>query len=108
MYRLRQCDRMKSELNRLIFTKRRRYKSLEMQQGLVQLDVDWSEKLDLQVHDEFTYLEVWERNVKATEDNSTSDAVNPEAMPLSSGETSPMISDWVSGFERFIRKTRTR
>ena len=34
-------------------------------------------------------------------------AVIPDAMPRSSGDTSPITSDCVSGFDRFIRNTLT-
>jgi len=35
------------------------------------------------------------------------EAVIPDAIPLSSGDTRPMSRDWPRGFERFIKKTLT-
>jgi hypothetical protein len=66
---------MKGEFSRSTITKRRHYRSVLMQQGRVQQDTDWNEKVDLQVHDELIYLQVWERDVgPVDEDNSINDA----------------------------------
>ncbi len=60
---------MKGDFSDSTFTKRR-YSGVRVQQGRVRLDADWNEKLDLRVHENIVYLEVWEREVRATEDDS--------------------------------------
>jgi len=60
---------MKGEFNESTFT-RRRYSDVHMQQGRVKLDADWNEKLDVRVHEDIVYLDVWERAVRAVEDGS--------------------------------------
>jgi hypothetical protein len=60
---------MKGDFSDSTFTKRR-YNGVQVQQGRVQLDADWNEKLDLRVHKDIVCLDVWEREVRATEDDS--------------------------------------
>ena len=60
---------MKGEFSESTFI-RRRYSSVHVQQGRVQLDADWNEKMDVRVHEEIVFLDVWEREVQATEDGS--------------------------------------
>jgi hypothetical protein len=61
---------MKGEFSRSTFSARMRYGSVSMQQGRVQLDTDWNEKSELQLHPGLIYLDVWERDVRGPEDNS--------------------------------------
>jgi hypothetical protein len=60
---------MKGDFSDSTFTKRR-YSGVQLQQGRVQLDADWNEKLDLRVHKDIVCLDVWEREVRETEDDS--------------------------------------
>jgi hypothetical protein len=60
---------MKGEFRESTFAKKR-YNSAGMQQGAVELDADWDEKLDVRVHDDVIYLDVWEREARAIEDES--------------------------------------
>ncbi len=64
---------MKGEFNESTFT-RRRYGTVRMQQGRVQLDADWNERLDVRAYDDIVCLDVWEREVRGTEDGSIAGA----------------------------------
>jgi hypothetical protein len=41
---------MKNDLTRSTFRRERHYSSVRMQQGRVQLDADWNEQLDIEMH----------------------------------------------------------
>ena len=41
---------MKGDISRLTFRKDKRYSSVRLQQGRVQLDADWNEQIDIQTH----------------------------------------------------------
>jgi hypothetical protein len=60
---------MKGEFVESKFT-RGQYSSVGMQQARVQLDADWNEKLDVRIHDDIVYLNVWEREARAIKDES--------------------------------------
>ncbi len=67
---------MKGEFSRSTFSARMRYGSVSMQQGRVQLDTDWNEKSELQLHPGLVYLDVWERDVRGIGDNSLRSAAS--------------------------------
>ncbi len=64
---------MKGEFSESTFTKRR-YGGVRVQHGRAQLDADWNERLDVRVHDDIVCLDVWEREARATYDDSLESA----------------------------------
>ncbi len=55
---------MKGNFSELAFTKRR-YAKVTMEEGQVQLDADWNERMDVRFHDGAIYLDIWEREAEA-------------------------------------------
>jgi len=90
---------MKGEFSRSTFSARMRYGNVATQQGRVQLDTDWNEKAELQLHRGLVYLDVWERDATRSEDGSLSDAA------LGGTDTGSRRRDSVSGVDD-LRLTR--
>jgi hypothetical protein len=61
---------MRGDFSRATFSTRMRYGSVTLQEGRVQLDTDWNEKSELQINGGLVYLDVWERDLRATEEVS--------------------------------------
>ena len=65
---------MKGDFSEFTFARRRHSSSVRMDQGRVRLDADWNERLDVRVHEDTVCLDVWEREVRSTEDVSVEGA----------------------------------
>jgi hypothetical protein len=95
---------MKGDFSDSTFTKRR-YSGVQVQQGRVQLDADWNEKLDLRVHKDIVYLEVWEREVRATEDDSLESVAAGGPDTSARGEKRKESEEWCTRLTREVAKT---
>jgi hypothetical protein len=100
---LRPFAGMKGEFSESTF-RRTRYGSVRLQQGRVQMDADWSEGLDVRVREDVVCLDVWERDVGATEDHSVvaADAGGPDTSAREGKEDS---GDWCLRLTRKVAKT---
>ena len=67
---------MKGEFSRATFSARMRYGSVSLQEGRVQLDTDWNEKSELQINGGLVYLDVWERDLRSTQDSALGKAAS--------------------------------
>ena len=70
---------MKGDFSRSTFSTRKRYGSVTLQEGRVQLDTDWNEKSELQINGGLVYLDVWEREIHGTGDPSLGSAAGGPA-----------------------------
>jgi hypothetical protein len=95
---------MKGDFSDSTFTKRR-YSGVQVQQGRVQLDADWNEKLDLRVHKDIVYLEVWEREVRATEDDSLESVAAGGPDTSARGGKRKESEEWCMRLTREVAKT---
>jgi hypothetical protein len=95
---------MKGDFSDSTFTKRR-YGGVKVQQGRVELDADWNEKLGLRVHKEFVYLEVWERDVRATEDDSLGSVATAGPDTSARGGRRKKSEGWCIRLTREVAKT---
>jgi hypothetical protein len=95
---------MKGKFRETTFAKRR-YSSAGMQQGAVELDADWDEKLDVRVHEDVIYLDVWEREAQAIEDESLESAAARGPDTSSRKAKKERSQEWHLRLTREVAKT---
>ena len=83
---------MKGDFTEWTFAKKR-YGGVRLEQGRVELDADWDERLDVRIDKDTVYLDVWNREVEQTEDESIGVAAagGPDTNPR---QNKPKTDEW--------------